>query len=291
MNTFIRHLRISIGPLEDGRVVIYNSNGDRSSIRTDVVINSSIMGIPNPSEIVIYNLSQNTQNSIKRGLTKIVVECGVSSVNSSSVSYGKVFEGNIMTVENSHSGVENICRLTALPGYVSYVTAAVSKSYTEGAYVSNILRDVVESMNNISIDDVSLGKLSKRLTRGGYSFAGRSIDCLNELAGLYGFCWRIDNNIFVVQDDSMNISGKSYRVSGDGGGLISLSPILQGVNQILTGVKAEIYYTPGIKAGSVVDISSKYSSNLNGKYIIHTCSTQLSAFENNWKSSMECFRR
>lgn len=285
ISTFVRFLRVTIGPLVGGRVVVYESSGDRSSIRTDVVINTSIMGIPKPSEITIYNLSQDTQNSIKRGLTKIVVESGVRSKGV--VSYSKVFEGNIMTVQNTHDGTENVCRISAIAGYASFCTAAASFSYVAGTGVSKVLQDIVSTMPGVSYDSLNISKVTAKLSSP-YSFAGRTIDALNELAGLYGFCWRIDNNCIYFQNDDMQMSGKIYKVSS--GGLISIAPILQGSDQVLTGVQAEVYYVPGVKAGNNINLESKYSSNLNGTYIIHTCSTSLSVFDNTWQSSIECFR-
>lgn len=288
ISSFLRYIRVTIGPLvgsNNGRIVTFESNGDRNSIRVDVVVNTSIMGIPKPSEITLYNLSQDTQNGIKRGLTKIIIETGIKS--NGVVSYSKLFEGNIMTVQNTHESTENICKLSAIAGYASFVAAAASFSYESGTSVQRILKDIVGTMPGVTIDSISLSKITARVSAP-YSFAGRTIDELNNLAGLYGFCWRIDNNIMYFQNDDMKISGKIYKVKT--GGLISIAPILQGSDQVLTGVQAEVYYVPGVKAGNNINLDSKYSSNLNGTYIIHTCSTKLSTFDSTWTSSIECFR-
>ena len=79
---WLRTIRVTLGPLEEwrglsqGEVVRFESNGTPSGLRVECSLQKTIMGMPNPSQIKIYNLAQDTRNAIRGGLTKITVEAG-----------------------------------------------------------------------------------------------------------------------------------------------------------------------------------------------------------------------
>ncbi len=291
-NPFIHCLRITLGPLTaseadsnaQGRIIQFESSGSRNSLKCECTINTSIMGIPKPSEITIYNLSEDTRNSIKKGLTKVIVEAGWLNTG-----YTKVFTGSIMNIQSTPSGLDTVTKLTCLAGYASFVTATTSFTFNENELISNVISKVVATMKGITIDKTSLETITGRITSGGYSFAGRTIDCLNELASLYGFSWHIENGIMYCKKDGVML-GKALKIAGEGAGLISVQPIQQGVMQITTGVKAEFYWVAGLKAGCTIDIDSKFMPHLNGQYIAHTCTTTLTTFDSTWKSEVECYK-
>ncbi len=289
---WIHCLRVTIGPLTgtekdnttSGRIIQFESSGSRNSLKCDCTINTSIMGVPQPSTINIYNLSQATRNSIKKGLTKVIIEGGWQNIG-----YTKIFTGSVLNVITNASGTETCTTLSMLAGYANFVTATVSVSFVSRETLQNVIRKVASSITGITVDGNSLATITERLSDGGYCFAGRATDCLNELAGLYGFSWHIENGVMYCKKDGV-MMGKALKVAGDGGGLISVQPIQQGVMQITTGVKAEFYWVPGLRAGCTIDIDSKYMPHLNGQYIAHTCVTNLSTFDSTWKSEVECFK-
>ena len=89
---WLRTIRVTLGPLEEwrglsqGEVVRFESNGTPSGLRVECSLEKTIMGMPNPSQIKIYNLAQDTRNAIRGGLTKITVEAGwATSVGATSV--------------------------------------------------------------------------------------------------------------------------------------------------------------------------------------------------------------
>lgn len=288
----IHCLRVTIGPLTgtekntstSGRIIQFESSGSRNSLKCDCTINTSIMGIPQPSQLNIYNLSEATRNSIRKGLTKVIIEAGWSNTG-----YSKVFTGSILNVLTENTGTDTVTHLSLVSGYANFVTATVAYTFEENELIQNVIRKVVSTLQGISIDETSLSTISGRITDGGYSYAGRSIDCLDELAKLYGFSWHIENGIMYCKADGVSI-GKALKIVGDGGGLISVQPIQQGVSQITTGVKAEFYFVAGLRAGCTIEIDSKYMSYLNGQYIAHTCTTELSTFDSTWHSSVECYK-
>lgn len=290
-NPWIHYLRITIGPLTgtekddtEGRTIQFESSGDRNSLKCECTINTSIMGIPQPSTITIYNLSEATRNSIRKGLTKVKVEAGWSNIG-----YNVIFTGSIINVDTNVNGVDNCTTLSCIAGYANFVSATSTFTFAENELVSNVIRKVVATLKNINIDESSLATITTKVSNGGYSFAGRTLDCLNELASLYGFSWHIENGIMYCKKDGVML-GKALKVAGQGGGLISVQPIQQGVMQITTGVKAEFYYVSGLKAGCTIEIDSKFNPKLNGKYIAHTCTTTLGTFDSTWKSEVECYK-
>lgn len=284
---FNRRLRITIGPLNgaNGRIATFESNGTRNSLKADVTINTSIMGVPQPSTIAITNLSKETRNGIRRGLTKITVEAGWQDTGLS-----MVFNGEVLAINQAVSGTEIVTTLSCLAGYGALSLSVVSFSFPEGTALPTVIQSVCKKFDGITLNKNSIQYLeSQKLGRCGYAYAGSAMKCLNDLAELYGFSWNIENNILTVLKDG-KYSGASVKVAGNGGGLISVQPILNGAYQIQTGIKGEVFWTQGLKAGAPLNVNSHYSPELNGEYIIHKLQANLTTFSDTWKASFECYK-
>lgn len=65
---FLRRIVVTLGPLEEwrgksrGEIVQFKSDGTLEGLRVTGTFQKTLMGMPQPSQISIYNLSRDTRN-------------------------------------------------------------------------------------------------------------------------------------------------------------------------------------------------------------------------------------
>ncbi len=285
---FIRRIRVTLGPLEEykgaasGDVKAFESDGTPQTLRVVCNISKTIMGMPNPSTISIYNLSRGTRGSIQRSLTKITVEAGWRNTE-----LVKIFQGSVVSVVNERNGADIISKISAIPGYGALTRATTSVTYAEGVPLLTAVKDMASNLEGVSVSAESLKAIDGAFDKGGWSFAGAVKDGLT--ANEYGFSWTVDDGTFQAVGDESNFDGITV-LNGQNGGLIMVSPILQGPMQIRTGVKMKAIFTPGVKAGSTVRVQSSIDEDLNGDYRVHTVNYSLDTHTDNWTMDIDSLR-
>lgn len=242
------------------------------------------MGIPNPSTIDIYNISQDTRNAIHRGLTKVTIEAGWENTE-----MHKVFQGSIMSVVSQRNGPDIITKLSALPGYGALVKSVASVSYAPGTKVETAAKDLGSKLPGVDVNGANFQGVEGKIGAGGWSFAGATKDALTELANEHGFSWHIEDGALRAVGDKAKFGGL-VELNGQDGGLIMISPTLQGPMQIQTGVKIKALYVPGVQPGATVRVKSSLNKGLNGDYRIASCSINLDAYSDSWTMDLESFK-
>ena len=226
---WLRTIRVTLGPLEEwrglsqGEVVRFESNGTPSGLRVECSLEKTIMGMPNPSQIKIYNLAQDTRNAIRGGLTKITVEAGwaasagatsagATSVGATSVGAATpelhiVFQGSISAVTSQRSGPDMITVISALPGYGALVRGVSSKSYGPGMAICEVVKDMARDLPGLLVSDSGIEGVVGKVGSGGWCFAGSTRDGLTQLANEFGFSWHVDNGHFKAIGDKAVFGG------------------------------------------------------------------------------------
>lgn len=290
---YIRNIRLTLGPLggvrndfeesKRGDIIVLNSDGSRKSFRIDVSVHTSIMGIPECSSFTIFNLNTNTRQAIQRGLTKIVVEAGWQNIGLT-----KIFQGSIMSVVSAQSGTEITTTISALPGYTSLATGVASKRFNAGTPLRSVIENTCTTLPGITSSNIVMEGIDGVLGSRGWNFAGKASDAINELANQFGFSWHIENGKMVIIKDGKAL-GSNVDIK-DGEGLISVAPVLNGPFQITSGVKIQAYWSPNLKAGRPINVTSRVSPDLNGVYTIHKCTSNLSTWSDEWTADIESFK-
>lgn len=287
---WLRKIVVTLGPLEEykgasgGSTVQFVSDGTQNGLRAACNINKTVMGMPNPSTISIYNLSQDTRRSIHKSLTKVTVEAGWLNTE-----MHKVFQGSVMSVVSERQGTEIVTKLSCLPGYGALVVSSVSVSYKQGVAVREAVKDLGAKLPGVGVDDNNLKDIDGVFDQSGWSFAGGAKDALTELAGEHGFSWTIDDGSLMAVGDKSKFDGL-VALDGKQGGLILVSPTLQGPLQVRTGVKIKAIYVPGVKPGATVRVRSSIDESLDGDYRIHTANFNLDAYSEEFTMDLESFK-
>lgn len=285
---FLRILKVTIGPLEEwrgntaGSVIEIISDGSSTTLRASCAIHKTIMGQPSPSTISLWNLARDTRDAIKAGLTKITVEAGWQNTD-----MHLVFQGSIMSVMPTRSGADIITTIQALPGYGALVRSTASVTYGSGKDVRQTVIDLAKKLPGITIDERYITGLSGKIPNGGWSFAGATREALNQLAQEYGFSWSVQNGVFQAVGDRTTLAGSLFELDGEQGGLIDISPILNGPMQIHTGVQIQSMYAPGAVPGSRIRVKSALKPNLSGEYRLTKVSYSLDTHSDAWTMNAE----
>lgn len=286
---WLRKIKVTLGPLEewkgsrDGEVITWESDGTLNGLRVTGTFQKTIMGIPNPSQIVLYNLARETRNGIKGSLTKITVEAGWNNTD-----LRVVFQGSVLNAFSERSGSDIVTKLSALPGYGAIVRGVSSFSAAPGSSVQEVVKRIARDLPGVVVSDNTLSGIQGRIGNGGWSFAGATRDALTNLSEEYGFSWSIVDGEFTAIADKFMLQD-FVELNGKNGGLISIVPSVTGPLQYETGVKIKALYIPGLTAGSSVRVVSDVNERLNGVYRIHTMNINIDAYSESWTMDIESF--
>lgn len=284
-NSVIPWLRKIVVTVTAGEVIKQIvSDGTPDGLKVVCNVSKTVMGIPNPSTITIYNLSADTRSAIQKSLSGIKIEAGWHNTD-----MHIVLQGNVMSCFSERNSADIVTKLAVLPGYNAAVRGVTSKTYAEGMPVRDVVKDLGSRLPNIMVSDAVLKGIEGNIGAGGWSFAGQTKDALTQLGNERGFSWTIDEETLRVVGDKARFDGVVV-LDGNEGGLINVSPILQGPMQIRTGVKIKALYIPGVQPGATVRVQSTLEKGLDGDYRIHTSNYSLDTYSEQWTMDLESFR-
>ena len=247
---FLRRIVVTLGPLEEwrgksrGEIVQFKSDGTLEGLRVTGTFQKTLMGMPQSSQISIYNLSRDTRNAIKGSLTKITVEAGWNNTD-----LRKVFQGSIMSSSSERSGPDIVTKLVALPGYGSLVRGVSSVTFGAGTPVSVAAQKLASDLPGMTVQGGNFQGVSGNIGPRGWSYAGATKDGLTRLGEEHGFSWSVqDGEVTAIGDRFM--LGSYVELNGENGGLISIAPTLTGPMQIQSGVRSRPSTFPASALGT-----------------------------------------
>ena len=191
---FLRRIVVTLGPLEEwrgksrGEIVQFKSDGTLEGLRVTGTFQKTLMGMPQPSQISIYNLSRDTRNAIKGSLTKITVEAGWNNTD-----LRKVFQGSIMSSSSERNGPDIVTKLVALPGYGSLVRGVSSVTFGAGTPVSVAAQKLASDLPGMTVQGGNFQGVAGNIGPRGWSYAGATKDGLTRLGEEHGFSWSVQD--------------------------------------------------------------------------------------------------
>lgn len=166
------------------RITVSDENGDGidvSELRCTFNIVKTIQMQPNMSEITIYNLNAQTENSIMTSGKRVTVEAGYEGTQ-----FGLIFDGDILQIlRGRENGTTFTLTITALDSDRAINFEIANYSIVRG----QTARNIVEHIANKAQNPIDLGSISDRLngpklTRGKVMF-GKASDYLRQIAKTY----------------------------------------------------------------------------------------------------------
>lgn len=178
--------------------VIVGLNGnnalDVSDLRISFNVAKTMLMQPNYSEVVIYNLNAQTENSIIKQGFRVIIEAGYEGNN-----YGLVFDGDVIQpIREKEDGTTYKLILRSLDGDRFLMSGFVNFSVARG----QTSRDVIQNCSNKAKVPSQLGAISEglketKLTRGKVVF-GMAKDYLRQVA-------KGEQATFYVENGKVNI--------------------------------------------------------------------------------------
>jgi hypothetical protein len=222
-----------------------NTALDVSQLRCTFKIIKTFVQQLNYSEITIYNLAAETENSIIKEGSRVVVEAGYEGEQ-----YGIIYDGDVIqAIRDKEDGVTYKLTLICLDGDRFYNDGFVSYAITRGQTARAIINQVVSKANVPSqLGNISQTLSEAKLTRGKVVF-GLAKDYLRQIA-------KSENATFYIEDNMVNIIKATDLPQGQ---VIDLSPAsgLIGVPaQSEYGVTIKCLLNPKIKINTLVHVDN-----------------------------------
>lgn len=175
------------------RVIVSDVNGvgiDVSELRCTFQIEKSISETPNYAEIVLYNLSAQTENSIIKEGAKVILEAGYQNPQ-----YGLIFSGDIVQpLRGKEDNTTYTLTLISQDGDLFYNKGIINASFRAGQTTRNILENMTKQCSNA----LELGQISDNLSQTalprGKALFGLTRDYFRQMAKSEQAAFYINNN-------------------------------------------------------------------------------------------------
>lgn len=288
---FLRRLHVSIFARGKGSSysgsALYDlwCDGLPTSPRAAFEFIESIMTIPGPSRLALWNLSRDTRNLLTNSKLQIQVEAGWQ--NTTMV---KIYQGDALNVWTERDGPDLITTIATVPASTALSEAAVSKRYAPRTDLISVLSDICASLEGVVLSPPSSEwSNGKQLGSRGFVYAGTAREALTSLAEEYGFSWTIVNNQLVITPDLYN-APEGFLLDA-AAGLVNVSPITQGPYQAHVGYRVSSLYIPTVHVSQAVRVSSSVAEGIcNEPMTIHTLNVSLDPGGSAWNMTMENYR-
>ena len=264
MEQFLRKVRLTARG-KGGSLLINQGGFNPHDIKIAFEVGKTISSTQNYARIRIFNLTESHRNAMGKELDDITLEAGYMPPTGGD-NVGIIFKGQIRDVEHRREGADIITEISCGEGDKAFRKATISKTYTAGTDVQEVVEDIYRELEKEGIDrgEWKFPEDIPKFKRP-YSVCG---SCKRELDTLA----RGKNFYASVQNGTLEI------IPGDGyvGSLILLTPEtgLIGVPTITdNGVKVIALLNPAIRPNRPVRIESQTleMNAENGEYRVSEC--------------------
>lgn len=199
---------------------------------------------PNSADILVYNLSDETANLIKKEFTQVVLQAGYDS------NYGVIFQGNIKQVLiGRENGTETYINIVAGDGDNAYNFAIVNTTLAKGSTPMDQISAAQAPMTPLGVTQGTVTvNQSQKLPRGKVLY-GSSKNYLRQLANSTQSNWSIQDGKMIF------IPIKSY-LPGQVVVLTSKTGMIGRPEQTNEGINVKCLINPLLKIGGRVQVDN-----------------------------------
>lgn len=276
---WLRRIRVEISGLRNGGSREYESNGTLRNLRIAATIQKSI-GLSEPAQIQITNLSADTRANLQRQKTKIRVSAGWDQGNRAGMC--ECFYGDLQNSMTSKTkdGKDLVTTIFALSGIDALAKESEYKTY-KGESVVAVVKELARKLENVSVDDKDIQGIEGRIPDDGWSAVGTVRQSLDSLGRQYGFAWSIIDNRFMACSDRHEF-GRITQVRSPY--LIDINPIFNTPLEYETGITWRCTFEPDLLPFNGVNIQSSISDmakEYSGVYRVHKVVHSLDCYASN----------
>lgn len=251
------------------RITVSDAQGngiDVSQLRCTFNIVKTIQMQPNTSEVTIYNLNAQTENSIMLYGSRVTIEAGYEGSQ-----FGLIFDGDILqTIREKEDSTTYKFTILALDSDRAINFEIANYSIVRG----QTARSIVDNMLGKAQYPVFLGSISDKLdstalTRGKVMF-GKSSDYLRQIAKTYSLQYYMD-------DGKLNLINMEDLPEGEAFELNPESGLIGTPQQTDYGISGQCLLNPQIKLNTLIHIDNSLvrakQINVNGNNTVPGATT------------------
>ncbi|WP_027633390.1 phage protein [Clostridium hydrogeniformans] len=230
------------------RITVSDSKGnaiDVSQLHCTFNITKTIQMEPNTSEITIYNLNAQTENTIMISGVRVTIEAGYEGIQ-----FGLIFDGDILqTIREKEGSTTYKLTIIALDSDRAINFDIANFSITRGQTARSMVDHIVsKAQNPISLGSISNQLSGQTLTRGKVFF-GKSSDYLRQIA-------KSNNMQYYMDNGTLNLINMDDLPEGE---IFELSPksgLIGTPEQTDYGISGQCLLNPQIKLNSLIHVDN-----------------------------------
>lgn len=271
---------------------------DLSAVQFKFSTKNADVNVPNSLVATVFNLSDETAQSIQKEYTKVTLKAGYQDGP-----YGVIFDGTIKQVRRGRiNPTDTYCEILAADADLAHNFAIVNKTLAKGSTLSDRVKAITDAMQKqggVTQGYVfpELNSTGGVLPRGKVLF-GMARDYADDVANTAGATWSIQNNQFQL------IPLTGYK-PGDAIVLTSRTGMIGLPEQTDQGIKVRSLLLPTIQIGGRVKIDNKSIQNAqidiaysainllafvaaDGFYRVYVAEHSGDTRDNDWYTDMIC---
>lgn len=265
MKRFGRRYRLIVGNKKESLVI--------EQLRIAFDCTKTIKSDPNPTTVMVYNLSETTRDRIISGEFKFVrFEAGYEEL-------GLLFMGDIINPVIRKEGADIITEIQVADGFKAITESVSGVTVKSGSTNKDIVNQVAKTMpsTQVSIADVDTGSPLPR----GKVLNGDSRFILNQVAKDSNADWSIqDGNLIVLPKDKVLPSGSGFVISQETG-------MIGSPEKSDSGMELVYLLEPKIVIGSLIRVES-ILKQYNGDYKVTDIKMTGDTHGDTWYSHITC---
>lgn len=234
-----------------GRVctlLVSNAQGktlDLSKLRIKFKVKKTGIMTPNAADIIVYNVSAETQNLIQKEFTRVILQAGYVG------NYGVIFNGNIkQVILGRESATDTFINLNCGDGDKAYNFATINQSIKKGATPQTQLNAALTSMAGMGVSAGFTGNLPQTGLPRGKVIYGNARDHLKKLADTHGFTWSIQDGNLIFLSQGAYLPNQATLITSKTG-------MIGTPQQTTEGIDVKNLLNPNIKVHGRVQINNK----------------------------------
>lgn len=289
---YIRHIELEI--LVDNEVIRIPSDGSRNTLGIDFYIYKTLVGLPDESQVKIYNCSPEFIQRIvppRKDFVKINIyagylNAGYTGSNVPNKTTHMVGSGLAVRIIPERNGVNNSVTISLLDNFDVLLLSDISKTYAPNTAVKDVVLDLVSGFKGVIVDERAI-MIDGVIGQKEFVAFGKISKVLDDLAKQYNFSWHIFSGTFTAtKDNQRNPQARNFSVSYKKKNLLKATPILGTGYQQIIGMKIQAMLEPTCRAGDVIDLESEFFPQYNSSYLIHTLEMTGSTQSKDWKMAI-----
>lgn len=237
------------------KLYVDTSDGDQILIQPpfsiEFDVNRNVLASTNTSSVKIYNLSQETRNSIYKDQIDLTTYRSMKLDAGYGDSLSTIFKGNIKQCYSVREGVNFMTTIEGLDGGFAFLNGNTEVNVPKGTPLNGVLETIIQSLPKVNRGAVGNFTSSSKRSN---TFSGNTAELLSELSG-GGFFIDLEK-CYILGDDEC-ITGSIVVITSDSG-------LLGTPRREQTAITFDMIFEPRLLIGQLVVLNSSTDQNFNG---------------------------